>query len=65
MADLKTPKYGDTYYCYRHYTAISVLGCVDACGMFTYLNVGRPGSVGDSYSCRHSMLMRNSKTRNG
>ena len=50
--------FGDTYYCYKRYTAIIVLGCVDARGIFTYVNAGRPGSVGDSYTYRHSLLFK-------
>ena len=46
--------FGDTYYCYKHFTAIIGLGCVDAQGI--YVNAGRPGSVGDSYTNHHSLL---------
>ena len=52
----KPTEFGDTYYCYKRYTAIIVLGCVDARGIFTYVNAGRPGSVGDSYAYTHSVL---------
>ena len=52
----KPSDFGDTYYCYKYFTAIIVLGCVDARGIFTYVNAGRPGSVGDSYTYRHSLL---------
>ena len=52
----KPSDFGDTYYCYKHFTAIIVLGCVDARGIFTYVNAGRLGSVGDSYTYRHSLL---------
>ena len=59
---IKTPSdFGDTYYCYKHF--IIVLGCVDARGIFTYVNVGRPGTVGDSYTYRHSLLYQ--KIANG
>ena len=38
---ITTPSdFGDTYYCYKHFTAIIVLGCVDARGIFTYVNAG-------------------------
>jgi len=47
--------YGDTYYCYRYFTAVIVLGCADAWGMFTYVNAGWPGLVGDSYTYQHSV----------
>ena len=52
----KPSVFGDTYYCYKRFTAIIVLGCVDARGVFTYVNSGRPGSVGDSYTFRHCLL---------
>ena len=52
----KPSDFGDTYYCYKHFTAIIVLGCVDAQDIFTYVNAGRPGSVGDSNTYRHSLL---------
>ena len=52
----KPSDFGDTYYCYKHFTSIIVLGCVDAQDIFTYVNAGRPGSVGDSYTFRHSLL---------
>ena len=48
--EIKKPtEFGDTYYCYKHFNAIIILGCVDARGIFTYVNAGRPGSVGDAY----------------
>ena len=50
--------FGHAYYCYKCYTAIIVLGCVDACGVFTFVNARRPGSVGDSYTDRHSLLWK-------
>ena len=52
----KPSVFGDTYYCYKRFTAIIVLGCVDARGVFTYVNSGRPGSVGDSYTFSHCLL---------
>ena len=52
----KPAEYGDTYFYYKHFNAIIVLGYVDARGIFTYVNVGQPGSVGDSYTFRHSAL---------
>ena len=38
----KPSVFGDTYYCYKRFCAIIVLGCVDARGVFTYVNSGRP-----------------------
>ena len=54
----KPSEFGDTYFCYKKFTAIIVLACVDARGIFTYVNAGRPGSVGDSYTYRHSIMIR-------
>lgn len=62
--EIKKPsEFGDTYYCYKHMMAIIILGCVDARGIFTYVNAGRPGSVGDSYTYRLSPLYQ--KIRSG
>ncbi len=55
----KPADFGDTYFCYKKFTAIIVLACVDARGIFTYVNAGRPGSVGDSYTYRHSVMRQN------
>ena len=55
--EIKKPtEFGDTYYCYKRFNAIIILGCVDARGIFTYVNAGRPGSVGDAYTYRNSPL---------
>ena len=56
MVCKKPEEVGDTRFCYKKFCAIIVLGCVDAGGIFTYVNAGRPGSVGDSYAFRHSLL---------
>lgn len=55
----KPSEFGDTYYCYKRFHSIIILGCVDARGIFTSVNSGRPGSVGDSYTFRHSQLKIN------
>ena len=52
----KPSEFGDTYFCYKKFIAIIVLACVDARGIFTYVNAGRPGSVGDSYAYRNSIM---------
>ena len=52
----KPSDFSDIYYCYKPFTATIVLGCVDARGIFAYVNAGRPGSVGDSNTYRHSLL---------
>ena len=36
----KLTEYGDSYYCYKHFTGIIVLGCVDGRGIFTYVTSG-------------------------
>ena len=52
----KPTEFGDSYYYYKHFMAIIVLGCVDAHGIFTYVNAGRPRSIGNSYTYRRSVL---------
>lgn len=59
MPIVKPTNFGDSYWCYKHFCAIIVLGCVDARGIFTSVNSGRPGSVGDSYTFKHSALQQN------
>lgn len=59
MAIKKPTHFGDTYFCYKKFIAIIVLGCVDARGIFTYVNAGRPGSVGDSYTYRNCEMYKN------
>ena len=46
---MKMPKpteWGDTYWCYKNYCAITVLAVVDADNIFTYVDAGRAGSLG-------------------
>jgi hypothetical protein len=51
--------WGDVYWCYKKYTAIIVMACVDAAGVFTYIDVGQPGSAGDAATWNEcSMLHR-------
>ena len=47
-----------TYFCYKKFIALIVLACVDARGVFVYVNADRPGSIGDSYTYRHSLLFQ-------
>ena len=61
MGIKKPTEYGDTYFCYKKFIAIIVLACVDARGIFTSVNAGRPGSVGDSYTYRHSEMYKRIK----
>ena len=60
----KPEEFGDTYFCYKKFCAILVLGCVDARGIFTYVNAGRPGSVGDLLSDT-AFCMKRSIVENG
>ena len=48
--------WGDSYWCYKNNIAVVLLGVCDRNGQFTYIDVGRPGSVGDAYVYRHSGL---------
>ena len=48
----KPADFEDTYFYYKKFTATIVLACLDARGIFTYANAGRPGSVGDLYTYR-------------
>ena len=41
----KPADFGETYFCYKKFAAIIVLAYVNARGIFTYINAGRPGSV--------------------
>ena len=54
----KPREWGDTYFCYKKFTAIILFACVDARGKFTYVNAGQPGSVGDAYTFNCSDLKR-------
>lgn len=57
---LKKPPilFGDSYWCYKKYCAIIILGTVDACGLFTNVNAGRAGSAGDASVYATSTLTR-------
>lgn len=59
----KPSLYGDSYWCYKTYTAILLLACVDARGVFTYVNGGSPGSTGDAAVFNYSRLSRKIKNR--
>ena len=58
MAMNKPSDFGDTYFCHKKFIAMTVLACVDARGVFTYVNAGRLGTLGDSYTYRHSLLFQ-------
>ena len=44
----KSAFHEDLYYYHKQFTATLILACVDARGMFTYVNAGNPGMVGDA-----------------
>ena len=56
---VKPSEYGDVYWCYKGYTALTLLACVDSDGIFTFVDIGLPGSVGDSAAFNHSQLREN------
>ena len=45
---VKPEDYGDSYWCYKQHSAILLLACVDSRGLFTFVDIGPPGSVGDA-----------------
>lgn len=59
----KPDVYGDSYWCYKNHIAILLLAAVDARGIFTYVNAGNPGSVGDAAAYNSSALYSNIKRR--
>jgi hypothetical protein len=48
--------FGYKYWCYKGHDAILLLAVVDARGLFTYIHVGNPGSVGDAATYHLSVL---------
>ena len=54
----KPAVWGDTYWCYRNFIAILLLGVCDHQLCFTYVDVGRAGCVGDAYTYNESSLKR-------
>ena len=48
--------HGDSYWCYKQFTDMLILACVDARGVFTYLNAGNLGQVGDATTFSTSRL---------
>ena len=63
MKIIKPVHFGDTYWCYKKYPAIVILGTVDARGLFINVNVGNPGSAGDAASFQRSLLKRRLASR--
>lgn len=56
--------WGFRYWCYKNFTAILLLACVDARGIFTFIDVGKPGSVGDASVFNDSTLKHRFCTNN-
>ena len=56
MKILKPSLWGNSYYCYKSFIAIVILAVVDARCIFTYIDAGRAGSMGDAYTYNHSSL---------
>eukprot|EP00117_Sycon_ciliatum_P011281 scpid87918/ scgid4458/ len=56
---VKPVQYGDIYWCYKQMSAILLLACVDSHGLFTFVDVGAPGSVGDAAVFNNSRLKAN------
>lgn len=50
--------FASRYWCYKNKIAILLLAVVDATGRFTYVNAGRPASLGDAAAFRRSSLKR-------
>jgi hypothetical protein len=48
--------FADRYWCYKNITGILCLAVVDAVGRFTFVDVGRPASVGDAFAFQASDL---------
>ena len=51
--------WGDAYWCYKSFPAIIVLATVNADGLYTYIDAGRAGSLGDAFTFNQSQLQRN------
>lgn len=58
----KPSEYGDTYFCYKKYTAIIVMAYVDAKGRFIYVKSGTPGMCGDAHTWNTCSLKDNLDT---
>ena len=63
MRITKPRVFGDTYWCYKQHVAILLLAVVDARGIFTDVNTGGTGSVGDAAAYNTSRLARNVQSR--
>ena len=55
---VKPERYGDSFWCYKQHSAVILFACVDARGIFTYVDVGAPGNVGDAHVYNNSDFKR-------
>eukprot|EP00117_Sycon_ciliatum_P000332 scpid75938/ scgid6440/ len=56
---VKPDEYGDAYWCYKGYSAILLLARVDSKGLFTFVDIGAAGSIGDAAIYNQSQLKHN------
>ena len=56
---VKPDLYGDRYWCYKGYPAVILFACVDSRGLFTFVDVGAAGSIGDAAVYNYSVLKKN------
>jgi hypothetical protein len=56
--------YGDRYWCYKNKVAVLFLAVVDAVGRFTFVDAGRPSSIGDARAWSNSELAMLLQARN-
>eukprot|EP00117_Sycon_ciliatum_P030145 scpid72153/ scgid23837/ Putative nuclease HARBI1; Harbinger transposase-derived nuclease len=52
----KPDRFGDLFWCYKQFSAVLLFVCVDSRGLFTFVDVGAPGSVGDAAVFNNSAL---------
>ena len=52
-----TGPFGFRYWCYKNFCSIIVLAVCDARGVFTWIDVGRPGCFGDAATFNFSSLL--------
>ena len=52
----KPEEWGNAFWCYKNHCAIMLLAVVDADGLFTFVDAGRAGSMGDAFTFNHSSL---------
>ena len=55
---VKPERYGNSFWCYKQHSAIILLACFDAHGIFTFVDISAPENVGDAnvYNSRDFQL---------